>query len=373
MKLKIEKEVLVQAVAGCAGVIERRQTLPILGNLRLIAEGGILGVLGTDLEVQMEMRVAADTSVEGAVSVPARKLLDIARAIGDGEMVQLEASGGRINIRAGKARFSLATLPATDFPSLEHTSGQVKGIFTAGVLRPRLDKGACAMAQQDVRQYLNGMLMEFSPRGVVFVSTDGHRLVKVDCTDVVVEQERTGDWTSQFIMPAKAVGELRRLVGLVEEGAEVRVEFGERTMAVRVGDATLTAKLIEGRYPEYERVIPKGLEHRAVLPRELLKRALQRTGVLVTEKYRGVRLNFAPGVLGVAVQNQEREEAQDEVMMEFGGAETVIGFNLGYVLDVLNAVQSADVEVWLRDGESSSIWRSVGDAGETFVIMPMRL
>jgi DNA polymerase-3 subunit beta len=229
-----------------------------------------------------------------------------------------------------------------------------------------LDKTAFAMAQQDVRYYLNGVLVEFADELLRAVATDGHRLAKF---------EAAGGWNRDgskgVIIPHKTVTELRRQLGHGDEPLEILV--GEKTIRFAVGEMVTTSKLVDGRYPEYERVIPLGLGQRAVVEREALKGALSRTAVLSNEKYRGVRLSFDQGTLHLQAHNPEQEEAVEEIELEFDGEPTTMGFNVAYLGDVLGVVDGDQVEVTFQDGNSSSVWRGVGCADETFVVMPMRL
>jgi DNA polymerase-3 subunit beta len=260
-------------------------------------------------------------------------------------------------------------MPAGDFPSLELGEAGLSLDISSSVLKRMLDKTAFAMAQQDVRYYLNGVMLELGSRGLTAVATDGHRLARM--TEAVETGVSDEDERRQVILPAKAVVELRRLLAL-QDGL-VRVELSDRSIRVSFGDAVLVSKLVDGRYPEYERVIPRDLPRKAVLSRDLLRAALQRAAILSSEKYKGVRVSFNSGALRLQAHNPEKEQADDEIEMEYDGDSVAIGFNVGYIVDVLQAVDQSRVEVVFRDADSSAIWRGEGAEHETFVIMPMRL
>ncbi|TVQ88009.1 MAG: DNA polymerase III subunit beta [Chromatiaceae bacterium] len=370
MKIALERSQLLSALSLVAGVVERRQTLPILGNVLIVAEGEGISLKATDLELEIGTAAQAKIEKPGAVTVPARKLLDICRNLPDGAQINLRTEGERATIVSDRSRFSLSTLSADDFPVMEMGAVELTLDIEQVVLRRLLDKTAFAMAQQDVRYYLNGVLLELQPERLTAVATDGHRLAKVTAG---VDAAVTADLEQplQVIVPGKTVQELRRVLGT--EGNMVRLEFSQRTMRLLAGNAVLTSKLVDGRYPEYERVIPKNLERQATVNKELLRAALQRTAILSNEKYKGVRVSFSDSTLALQSNNPEKEEAEDAIEISYQGIETTIGFNVSYVLDVLNVISDDAVEVFFRDGDSSAVWQGEGASDETFVIMPMRL
>ena len=369
MNIEIPRSELLPALGMVSGVVERRQTLPILGNLLLSASDGQMLIRGTDLELEIGTRARVDSDEDGDVTVPARKFVDICRALPEGARVRVRADQERALVSSGRSRFTLSTLPAGDFPSLELGEAELSLEMSSAVLKRMLDKTAFAMAQQDVRYYLNGVMLELGSRELTAVATDGHRLAKM--TEAVETGIGEEDARRQVILPAKTVVELRRLLALYE--GPVRVELSDRTIRVSFGDTVLVSKLVDGRYPEYERVIPRNLPLKAVLNRDVLRAALQRAAILSSEKYKGVRVSFNAGALGLQAHNPEKEQADDEIEMEYEGEAVVIGFNVAYIVDVLQAVDQARVEVVFRDADSSAIWRGEGVENETFVIMPMRL
>lgn len=366
MDVNIGRESLLPLLGRVVSVVERRQTLPILGNLLFEARNGVLTVVGTDLEVEIRSWTEADIVQEGEVTLPARKVLDICRSLPEGIGVRLKANGDRCTVTAGRGRYSLGTLPAQDFPRAEERGMDDVFEVEAGELRRVLDKTAFAMAQQDVRYYLNGLFVHVAQSGLTAVATDGHRLA------CYAHQGRfsVADDRS-VIIPFKTITELRRQLG--NDGTVVQVEVGDRLIRFVVAETVITSKLIDGRYPEYARVIPAGLSRRAVVDREGLRKALARTAILSNEKYRGVRLFFEPGVLRLVAHNPEQEEAVEEMELDYAGDSLAVGFNFGYLSDLLSAVDSEKVEVLFEDGNTSSLWRGAGVPSETYVVMPMRL
>ncbi len=366
MEFVVKRDTLLPVLGTVAGVVERRQTLPILGNLLLVARGDRTTITGTDLEVQVENQCAAEIREEGETTVPARKLLDICRNLEEGVEVRFRVKDERCVITSGRGRFSLGILPAADFPSMESEIGGLELALEEGRLKRLLDKTSFAMAQQDVRYYLNGLLIELDSSGLTAVATDGHRLAMAQSgVGISIDDRR------QIIVPSKTVLELRRQLHGADE--EIALRVGEKSIEAVVGQMRMTSKLVDGRYPNYEQVIPRELSKRAVLKKEDLRRALSRTSILSNEKYRGVRLAFGEDVLKLQAHNPEQEEAEEEIEIQYQDEMTAIGFNVAYLMDVLGAVDGGEVQVQFQDGDSSSVWRGVGVEGETFVVMPMRL
>jgi DNA polymerase-3 subunit beta len=370
MNIGMDRSQLLPALAMVSGVVERRHTLPILGNLLIAADNGGVTLRATDLELEIGTRTGGRVQEGGATTVPARKLLDICRSLPEGAEVTIRTDGDRAAVVSGRSRFMLSTLSADDFPSMDVGDAEVSLELEQGVLRRLLEKTAFAMAQQDVRYYLNGVMLELSSEQVIAVATDGHRLAKATAAlDAGAVKDLSE--TMQVIVPAKTVIELKRLLG--QEAGTASLELSARTLRLSMGHTVVTSKLVDGRYPEYDRVIPKGLERHAVVDREGLRAALQRTAILSNEKYKGVRVAFEDGTLGLQSHNPEKEEAEDALEIDYTGDATMIGFNVGYIQDVLGAVDEGAVEIWFRDGDSSAVWHGQGAEDETFVIMPMRL
>jgi DNA polymerase-3 subunit beta len=367
VKIEISRNELFSVTSTVAGVVERRQTLPILANVLIEAEGDQVTLSATDLEVGICARGSAKVSEAGGLTVPARKLIDFCRSLPEDAVIKIRSDGERCVVASGRTRFTLSSLPAADFPSLAVEDGLRQLQLPAGDLKRLLEKTAFAMAQQDVRYYLNGVLLEFSEDGVTAVATDGHRLSRY----FLALPGATTDGVEQLIVPAKTVIELRRL--LSDDDTMVTFSWGQRTLTVIQADAVLTSKLLEGKYPEYQRVIPKGLPRQVLLDRDAMRVALQRAAILSNEKYKGVRVSFESDLVRLQAQNPEHEVADDEVAADYDGEKVSIGFNVNYLVDVLQSIDEREVEVNLQDADSSSIWRGKGREEESFVVMPMRL
>jgi len=369
MKFAISREELLKPLQHVSGVVEKRQLMPVLNNLLVEVAGGKLFLTGTDLELSLVACLPVGQTAEaGEVTIPARKLVDICKSLGAETEIRVERDGERVNIRAGRSRFSLATLPVTDFPSLERageSSLQVK--VKTEDLKAVIDATAFAMAQQDVRYYLNGMLFEVRGNTFKTVATDGHRLSVAETAC-----ESTIDQVLQVIVPRKSVGELARL--LADSRVEdVTVEIGGTHIKAVIGDITFTSKLVDGKFPEYERVIPRECPRVVIADRELLRQALVRVAILSNEKYRGVRLQVSEGSLRLQANNPEQEEAEEEVLVDYEGTELEIGFNVSYLVDALNAINGPVVEFQLGDAGGSAILVDPENRQTIYVVMPMRL
>src|ERR1700723_622139 len=365
MKVPARREHVLEPRKRVIGVVERRQTMRILSNVLLSARDNRLRVTGTDLEV--ELVAAAEVTVQqpGDITVPGRKLLDIVRNLPEKSQVTLTREGERIVLRGGRSRFTLSSLPAAEFPVIDEIHATQTVAIRAQDCRRLIDKTHFAMAQQDVRYYLNGTLLETNGRALRAVATDGHRLSWCE-----VELAGKARELQQIILPRKGVLELQRL--LDGEG-DIEIAIGTNHIRVQIGEVRFTSKLIDGKFPEYGRVIPAQPPRVMTAAREAMRATLQRTSILSNEKYRGVRLTFAPGLLTVQAHNPEQEEAEDQLEVEFSGEEIEIGFNVSYLLDALAAIDADTVEVGLTDANSSCLIRKPGDSSVKYVVMPMRL
>ena len=366
MQFSIQREALLKPLQQVVGVVERRQTLPVLANLLVKVAGGKLSFTGTDLEVEMVAATEAEKLVAGETTIPARKLFDIVRALPDGAKIELKQNGDRVALNAGRSRFTLATLPATEFPTIDEIELVERVSLPEEVLRDLMERTAFAMANQDVRYYLNGMLLDLQEHALRCVATDGHRLaLKETRLDSKVSTRR------QIIIPRKGVN---ALVGLLESGdGSVELEFGRNHLRVRRGEVVFTSKLIDGRFPDYEAVIPLGADKTATLDREVLRGALQRAAILSNEKYRGVKLEFSPSKLRIVAHNPEQEEAVEEVEAETVVSDLTVGFNVGYLLDALAALRGEKARLSLRDAQSSCLVQEDDSEQSRHVIMPLRL
>jgi DNA polymerase-3 subunit beta len=366
MQFSIQREALLKPLQQVVGVVERRQTLPVLANVLVKVAATRLSLTATDLEVEMVASADVEKAGDGEITIPARKLFDIVRALPDGSRIDLKLNGDRVGLGAGRSRFTLTTLPASEFPTIDNLELVEKVALPEEALRDLMERTAFAMANQDVRYYLNGMLLDLQEHTLRCVATDGHRLaMKETALQSTVSSRR------QIIIPRKGVNEL---VGLLEAGdGQVELEFGRNHLRVRRGDVVFTTKLIDGRFPDYEAVIPLGADKSATLDREVLRGALQRAAILSNEKYRGVRLELSPGKLRIVAHNPEQEEAVEEVEAETQVSELAVGFNVGYLLDALGALRGEKARLSLRDAQSSCLVQEQDNEQARHVIMPLRL
>ncbi|SDI92294.1 DNA polymerase III subunit beta [Billgrantia gudaonensis] len=367
MKFSISREALLRPLALVAGVVERRQTLPVLSNVLIQVDPDQVALTGTDLEVELIGRTAASQVDEpGAVTVPARKLMDICKSLPDQSELHFTLEEGRAVLRSGRSRFTLSTLPVAEFPNIEDAQGDIELSLPRGTLKHLIDATAFAMAQQDVRYYLNGMLLDLHSNLVRAVATDGHRLAVCSRpAEVALESPR------KLIVPRKGVMELVRLL---DDGDEpVTLTLGSTHVRAHTGDFTFTSKLVDGKFPDYERVVPRGGDKVFIADRTELRQVLSRTSILSNEKYRGVRLHLAEGNLQVMANNPEQEEAEENVAVEYGGEALEIGFNVGYLIDVLNVVAEDRIQMTLSDSNSSALLEEPGGGDALYVVMPMRL
>ena len=367
MKFSISREALLRPLTLVAGVVERRQTLPVLSNVLIQVEQDEVALTGTDLEVELVGRtVASQVDEPGAITVPARKLMDICKSLPDQSELELSIEDGRAVLRSGRSRFTLSTLPVAEFPNIEDGQSSVELALPRGTLKQLIDATSFALAQQDVRYYLNGLLLEFAPNLVRTVATDGHRLA-VSSRPVEINIESA----QKLIVPRKGVLELVRLLDDSEE--PVSLTLGSTHIRAHTGDFTFTSKLVDGKFPDYERVVPKGGDKVFIAERSELRQVLSRTAILSNEKYRGVRLNLEEGNLRVMANNPEQEEAEENIAIEYSGPAMEIGFNVGYLIDVLNAVGEDRVQMTLGDPNSSALMEEPGGGDALYVVMPMRL
>ena len=367
MKFSISREALLRPLTLVAGVVERRQTLPVLSNVLIQVGQEELALTGTDLEVELIGRtVASRVDEPGSVTVPARKLMDICKSLPDQAELQFSLEEGRAVLRSGRSRFTLSTLPVAEFPSVEESPGSLELSLPRGVLKQLIDATSFAMAQQDVRYYLNGMLLEMRDNLIRAVATDGHRLAV--CSRPA---ELRMESPQKLIVPRKGILELVRLL---DDGEDpVSLTLGASHIRAHTGDFTFTSKLVDGKFPDYERVVPRNGDKVFIAERSELRQVLSRTAILSNEKYRGVRLNLEEGNLRVMANNPEQEEAEENVAIEYAGPAMEIGFNVGYLVDVLNVLDQERVQMTLADPNSSALMEETGGGDALYVVMPMRL
>jgi DNA polymerase-3 subunit beta len=365
MKLSADRETILQPLQAVIGVVERRQTMPILANVLLSARSGKLSVTATDLEVELVASAAVTVQQPGDITIPGRKFLDICRALPEKVSLTISLDGEKVTVRAGRSRFTLSSLPAAEFPTVEEIHAQQALSMEQAELRRLLDQTHFSMAQQDVRYYLNGMLLETEGNTLRAVATDGHRLALCE-----LALESKAKAAQQVIVPRKGVLELQRILG--SEGT-VELSIGTNHIRAQIGDIRFTSKLIDGRFPEYSRVIPAAPAHILKADREVFRHALQRTAILSNEKYRGIRLSVKSNAVTLQAHNPEQEEAEEEIEVSYKGDELDVGFNVNYLLDALAAVEGTEVELGLTDANSSCLIRAPGVATCKYVVMPMRL
>ncbi len=368
MKFSISREALLKPLQMVIGVVERRQTMPVLSNVLVHLEEEVLSLTGTDLEVEIVGRITlnGEGHVPGAVTVPARKLMDICRSLPDSATLEFSESEGRAQVQSGRSRFTLSTLPASEFPSVEESDSLFNFTIPQNQLKRLMDATSFAMAQQDVRYYLNGMLVEIDGDQIRSVATDGHRLALATTPNT----GEAGSEKTQAILPRKGVVELSRL--LDEEG-EATVFLGGNHLRVEMPGVRFTSKLIDGTYPDYERVLPRGGDKEVLAEREPLRQACNRVSILSNEKYRGVRLQLSEGLLQLQANNPEQEEAQEDLMVNYSGGSLEVGFNVNYIQDVVNNLKGENVQITLSDPNSSALIQDPEDDSALYVVMPMRL
>lgn len=369
MKFSVSREALLQPLSLVAGAVERRQTMPVLSNILCKVDGGTLLITGTDLEVELSATIEVEGSADGATTVPARKLLDICKSLPEQAELRFSLVGGKVAINAGKSRFSLATLPAEEFPAVQRDESSLAVELLQKDILSLIQRTAFSMAQQDVRYYLNGMLWEIDDTLLRTVATDGHRLA------VTQAQIKGGGGSNrQLILPRKGVLELARLIAGGDSEQTIIVEFGSNHVRVETGHMLFISKLVDGKFPDYDRVLPKGGDKVVKADRSELKAALQRAAILSNEKYRGVRFIVSSGQISIQANNPEQEEANEEVAVDYDGAELEMGFNVNYLIDVLGVLESSTISITLSDTSSSALVQD-GDQSQDslYVVMPMRL
>ena len=367
MKFTISRDALLKPLNLVAGVVERRQTLPILANVLMVLDGDRLALTGTDLEVELVGRVQLAAAGEsGEVTVPARKLVDICKSLPEGSDIQFTAEDSKVTVKSGRSRFTLATLPAREFPNVEDSMGTHQFTVKQGQLKRLIDRTAFAMAQQDVRYYLNGMLWEIKDKLLRVVATDGHRLAmctlpgKIDASD-----------DTQVILPRKGVLELARL--LLQDDADIAIVIGSNHIRATTEDFTFTSKLVDGKFPDYQRVLPRSPDKIVLGSRLELRQAFTRAAILSNEKYRGVRLKVTKNSLDIVANNPEQEEAEEAVAVDYQGDALEVGFNVSYLLDVLGVLSGEQVKLSLSDPNSSALLEESDVGDSLYVVMPMRL
>lgn len=370
MKFSIPRDGLVKSLTLVAGVVERRQTLPILANVLIVLEQDRLSLTGTDLEVELVGRMQlASMGESGEVTVPARKLLEICKSLPEGSEIDFSAKENKVSIKSGRSRFTLSTLPAREFPNVQDSIGTHQLTLKQGQLKRLIDRTGFAMAQQDVRYYLNGMLWELDTKNTLrVVATDGHRLAMCTLPERV---KVNGEGGMQVIVPRKGVLELSRL--LTDDDADIAITIGSNHIRAATDSFTFTSKLVDGKFPDYQRVLPRSPNKIMQGSRHDLRQAFTRTAILSNEKYRGVRLKLTKDTLEIVANNPEQEEAEETVSVDYIGDTLEIGFNVSYLLDVLAVLSGEQVKLSLADPNSSALLEESIEGDSVYVVMPMRL
>ncbi len=366
MKFKVSIEDFLVPLQQVIGVVERRQTLPVLSNLLLILEGSNLSITATDLEVEMKSSVHVNTETEGEITIPARKLVDICKSLPSESVLSFSQNQQRVTLTSGKSRFTLSTLAAEEYPKTEDIGDAFNLEIQAASLSRLMEKTHFAMAMQDVRYYLNGLLFEVNATDIKAVATDGHRLAMSTYT-----METGLDASTQVIVPRKGIQELMRLLG--SRDIDIQLSIASNHIRFRMGELTMTAKLIDGRFPDYDRVIPSELDKTVIADRHALKQSLQRASILSNEKYRGVRLSFSPNRLQIQAHNPDQEEAEEEIEVGYSGSEIEVGFNVSYLIDAISVMEHENVQIELGGANSSALLTDNGNEDCRYVVMPMRL
>jgi len=365
--LKATQDKVLSVLQSVAGIVERRHTLPVLANVLIRKTGSSLQLTTSDLEIQIRTTAELDGDPGNfTTTVGARKLIDILRTMPSDQTVSLESSQNKLMLKGGKSRFTLQTLPAEDFPLVQEAPSFGPAFSVPQkTLKDLLNQVSFAMAVHDIRYYLNGILFVAEGQQLSLVATDGHRLAFASATlDVEVPRQ-------EVILPRKTVLELQRLLSDAEGAIEM--QFASNQAKFSFGGMEFVTKLVEGKFPDYNRVIPKNHRNSVTLGRAPLLASLQRTAILTSEKFKGVRLNLEPGLLRVASNNAEQEEAVDELDIDYGGDTIEIGFNVTYLIDALANMSQDMVKIDLQDSNSSALVTNPENDAFKYVVMPMRI
>jgi len=367
MQFTVSQETIARPLQLVCSIVERRATLPILSTILLRAHGNQLSMTSTDMELEMIATLPVSVAQEGKTTVSARKFLDICRALPSNATISVSAADNKAIVKAGKSRFSLSTLPSEDFPDSEGANYIDELQLPQSALKSLLDETSFAMASQDVRYYLNGLLLEREENILRAVATDGHRLALGSLTTSTTVNEK-----NSVIVPRKAILELSRLLNDTDD--LVTIAFSNQQIKIELPDLHFTSKLIDGQFPNYERVLPLGGDKEVIADREQLQQALSRAAILSSDKHRSVRINLEPGLFKATVINQEQESAEEEISVEYQGPSLEIAFNNAYLLDLLNAMPDDKVKMVFSDDNSSALITPTNEQLERqYVVMPMRL
>ena len=366
MKFIINREEILLPLQQIVSVIEKRQTMPILSNVLMVIEGDQLTLTGTDLEIQIIAKINIATADPGSITVPARKFLDICRLLPNGAEIKFELQDDKVKIASSRSRFSLSCLPADNYPEFAESELENHLFINAGKFKKALDKTVFCMANQDVRYYLNGLLLNVSNSKLKLVASDGHRLsIYEDNLD-----QPTG-FESRIILPRKGVLELSRL--LDDPEAELKVEFYSNNIRIFIKNLIFSAKLVDSKYPDFGKVFQQEFFNQIHIQKQFLKEALTRVAILANEKFKGVTFDISPGSLKMSTHNPEHDEAEEELVIEYTGEPLTIAFNAQYLLDAVSNLDSELAVLTIANNASSCFIDEPGDSGYKFIVMPMRL
>lgn len=366
MKFIIKREALLTPLQHIVGVIEKRQTMPILANVLLAVSDGFLTMTGTDLELQIVARTPVEGSINGSVTVPARKLLDLCRLMPNEAAITVEQLDTKVKVVSNQSRFSLSCLPAEQYPEFAENGMDKRFVINAGKFKKALEKTMFCMASQDVRYYLNGLLLNISNKNITLVSSDGHRLAMFeDRLD-----EATG-YESRIILPRKGVSELYRL--LTDLDSQLDVQFSNNNIKVNVGTMAFSAKLVDAKYPDFSKVFQQKFYDQIDIAKQEFKDALTRISVLANEKLKSVTLNISKGKMQITTHNPDNDEGEEEIAINHEGEDLVISFNAQYLLDAVSNLDSETTALTVASNASSCLIHEPAQSNYKFIVMPMRL
>jgi len=366
MKFILNRELLLTPLQQIVSVIEKRQTMPVLANVLFQLESDQLTLTGTDLEIQIVAKIALVSDVEGSITIPARKLLDICRLLPSDSDIRFELIVDKVKIQSGRSRFSVSTLKAEEYPKFEVTEMDCSFLIKAGKLKKALNKTAFCMANQDIRYYLNGLMMRIFTRQLKLVGSDVHRLAIYEDTI-----EETGI-ESRIIIPRKGVLELVRLLD-VNEDIDINVEFSRNNIRVVIDTLTFSAKLVDSKYPDFGKVFEQAFNSPVLVKKQDLKEALTRVAILSNEKFKGVEFIIKGDDLKISTNNPEHEEADEDIGIEYLGNDLSIAFNSQYILDAVSNLESDTAVLTIAENASSCFIEESSEQNYKFIVMPMRL
>ncbi|PKM10431.1 MAG: DNA polymerase III subunit beta [Gammaproteobacteria bacterium HGW-Gammaproteobacteria-3] len=366
MKFIINREQFLPPLQQIVAVIEKKQTMPILSNVLLVLTENNLVLTGTDLEIQLVASMPIENKDFARITVPARKLLDICKLLPNDAEIKFEQQNDKVRIISGRGRFSLSTLPAEDYPEFSESAVEHQFSIHAGNLKKALEKTVFCMANQDFRYYLNGLMLNISNSRIKLVASDGHRLsVFEDALETAVGYE------ARIIIPRKGVVELGRM--LDDSDLDVAVDFSSNNIRITLPNLVFSAKLVDARYPDFNRVFQQDFNEPVLISRQLLKDALARVAILSNEKFKGVSFDISESSLKISTHNPEHEEAEEELSIEYQGEPLTIAFNVQYLIDAVTNLDSEDVILTIASNQSSCIVEEPVSQAYKFIVMPMRL